>query len=377
MKKTTKIITFYLPQFHEIPENNQWWGQGFTEWKSVREAKKIDPDQYQPKTPYKGNYYNLLNKRTMLWQSKLAQSAGIYGFCFYHYWFKGKKLLEKPIENYLEWTDIPQKYCLSWANESWIRTWSSVAGNDWNEVYDKNNRSNNGPSVLVQQDYGNKEDWAAHFYYLLSFFKDNRYIYIDNKPVFLLYKPDTIPCLTAMLKYWNELAVENGLLGIYIIATNTKNVKQRYINAMVMYEPNYTLTQDIPQRYIVRNKIRERLVKHGVTIDKKYNYDSIWKKIINRKIESSKKIYLGGFVNYDDTSRRGKNGTFFRGVEAVKFKRYLEKLIKKSHEELNNNFIFLTAWNEWSEGAYLEPDEKNGYAYLSAIKGAIDNYKDR
>lgn len=366
------IIAFYLPQFHEIPENNEWWGNGFTEWTSVKAASPLFTGHKQPKEPYKGRYYNLLDKDVMKWQSDISQKAGIYGFCFYHYWFKGKKLLEKPVENYLKWTDISQRYCLSWANESWIRTWSNVEGNDWNEVIDKK-RPAMGPTVLMKQDYGNESDWAEHFYYLLSYFNDPRYIRFRNKPVFLIYKPDKIPCLHAMLKCWNRLAKENGLEGIYVIATNDLNCKSGYVDAAVMYEPAYTLGYDMPVYYKKRNAVFNRLKQHNIMIPKRYSYDCIWNRIIERKTENKKRvIYQGGFVNFDDTPRRGKNGTLFCGVSPEKFKKYLKRLLIKN-QKAGKEFVFLTAWNEWAEGAYLEPDQKNGYAFLKAIRQAGKN----
>ncbi len=362
-----KIIAFYLPQFHEIPENDEWWGKGFTEWTSVRVAKSLFGGHRQPREPYKDRYYDLLDKDVMKWQADIAQKAGIGGFCFYHYWFKGKKLLEKPVENYLKWKDITQRYCLSWANESWIRTWSNMEGNDWNEVIDKS-RPAAGPQVLMKQDYGNEKDWAEHFYYLLPYFQDPRYIYANNKPIFLIYKPNKIPCLHAMLKCWNQLAKENGLEGIYIIATNDLNSKSTYVDAAVMYEPAYTFGLDMPVYYKQRNVILEWLKAHNVAIVKKYAYDRIWNKIISREIADKKKtVYQGGFVDYDDTPRRGKNGTLFKGGTPQKFEGYMRKLLTKS-ERAGKEFVFLTAWNEWAEGSYMEPDKANGYAYLKALR---------
>ena len=360
------IIAFYLPQFHEIPENNEWWGKGFTEWTSMKAAQPLFPGHRQPQVPYNNRYYDLLDKETMKWQSKISQRAGITGFCFYHYWFKGKKLLEKPVENYLEWKDISQRFCLSWANESWIRTWSNVEGNDWNEVIDKK-RAVSGSTVLMKQDYGFEQDWKEHFCYLLPYFQDERYIRVDDKPVFLIYKADKIPCLHAMLKYWDGLAKEHGLKGIHVVATNTLNNKSTYVSASVMYEPAYTFQYDMPKCYEKRNEFFNLLKKHNVLIPKWYSYDRIWKRILKRTIKNSQNIYRGAFVDFDDTPRRGKNGTLFLGVTPQKFSCYMKQFIEKNKKE-RKQLIFITAWNEWAEGAYLEPDKRNGYAYLRAIK---------
>lgn len=365
-----KIIAFYLPQFHEIPENNEWWGEHFTEWTNVRAAKPLYPGHSQPKLPYHNNFYCLLDKEVMAWQAGLAKKAGIYGFCFYHYWFKGKQLLEKPVDHYLQWKDINQKYCLSWANESWKRTWSKAEGNDWNELADKTSNKT-GPSMLMKQDYGTKEDWAKHFEYLLPFFLDSRYIYIDNKPVFLIYKPDKIPCLNAMITHWNELARKNGLDGVYVIGTNSKKEKHNKLDAMVMYEPAYTFANDMPYRYLLKEKVRLYLQKYNIHLLKTYHYNTIWKRMINRKVAVHKNtVYAGAFVNFDDTPRRGINGTMFRGVTPTLFSKYMKALIKKSKKELHKDYIFLTAWNEWAEGAYMEPDDQNKYEFLAALRRA-------
>lgn len=363
------VIAFYLPQFHEIPENNEWWGEGFTEWTSVKSAKSLWIGHKQPKIPFQNKYYDLLDKNVMMWQSRIARKAGISGFCFYHYWFKGKKLLEKPVENYFNWKDISQKYCLSWANESWVRTWSNVEGNDWNEVID-NEMEKSGPKMLMKQDYGVQKDWEEHFYYLLPFFKDKRYIYMDDKPVFLLYKADKIPCLNAMLKCWDMLAKENGLRGIYIITTNSLHGRNKYINASVMYEPSYTFQNDMPVRYQYRDMLIAHLKKYNMQIAKKYSYDVIWRRILKRDIDDKMGVvYQGAFVNYDDTPRRGHNGAAFWGMSPHKFGRYYKKLKEKTlKRHLKNKLLFITAWNEWAEGAYLEPDNAYGYGCLKELE---------
>lgn len=366
-----KAIAFYLPQFHEVAENNEWWGEGFTEWTSVKKSKPLFRGQNQPEVPYKEYYYNLLDKKTMVWQSDIANRAGLEGFCFYHYWFKGKKILEKPAENLLAWKDINQKFCFSWANESWIRTWSAHEGNNWNEVMDKNKDRAKGSSILLKQDYGSKPDWKEHFDYLLPFFMDERYITIDEKPIFLIYRPDKIPCLNAMLQYWNELACANGLKGIYIIATNVQELKSRYINARVLYEPGFTLQNELAVENNYKMKLREILRRFSIDFLNKYSYDRVWKIIIRRKFQCNIKTYLGAYVNYDDTPRRGQNALIFAGANPKKFCYYLKQLVSKSESELESDIIFITAWNEWAEGAHLEPDQINKYGYLRAIKKII------
>ena len=194
-----KIITFYLPQFHEIPENNKWWGEGFTEWVNMKKAKPLFDNHYQPRVPLNKNYYNLLDIDVMRWQAKIASEAGIYGFCFYHYWFDGHMLLEKPMENFLNHPEIDINYCISWANEDWTNAW--VTSNS---------------KTLISQTYGNEQDWEKHYQYFKPFFQDKRYIKEDGKPFLILYRPEIIPCLNEMLDYWRKRAIDDGFKGLTI-----------------------------------------------------------------------------------------------------------------------------------------------------------------
>lgn len=192
-----KIISFYLPQFHTFPENDRWWGKGFTEWTSVKSAKSLYRGHIQPRIPLNHNYYDLTDPETVRWQSALAKKYGIYGFCYYHYWFDGKMLMNKPMELMLQDQNIDLPFCICWANENWTRAWAKKS-----------------KEVLIAQTYGNKEDWKDHFYYLLPFLKDHRYIRIDEKPVIVIYRPELIPTLQEMLEFWQEMAVKAELPGL-------------------------------------------------------------------------------------------------------------------------------------------------------------------
>lgn len=168
--RTPQVYAFYLPQFHRTPENDEWWGEGFTEWTNVKNAKPLFPGHYQPHEPL--DYYNLLNKETMEKQAALMHEYGVDGMCFYHYYFEnGRKILEKPAENLLKWTDITMPFCFYWANQSWIRSWSNMAGgNKWTEIYDQSKKEE-GDGVLLRQVYGGRNEWKDHFYYMLPFLK--------------------------------------------------------------------------------------------------------------------------------------------------------------------------------------------------------------
>ena len=193
------VVAFYLPQFHAIPENDEWWGEGFTEWTNMKKAKPLFEGHNQPRVPFGENYYNLLDSKTLRWQVDLANKYGIGGFCFYHYWFDGHMLLEKPVEMFLADKSLELPFCICWANEHWTNQW--VSGEN---------------KVLIEQRYGGEAEWREHFEYLLPYFKDNRYIRVDGKPLIVLYRPEIVDCLPEMLACWRKLAVENGLGGLTI-----------------------------------------------------------------------------------------------------------------------------------------------------------------
>ena len=186
-----KTIAMYLPQFHRVAENDAWWGEGFTDWSAMNRAKPLFDGHKQPKKPLNNYQYDLLEKETFLWQEQLMRAHGVYGFCFYHYWFKdGRRILEKPAENLLRWKEIQIPFCFSWANESWGRSWSNISNqNVWASAFEpKENRKGDG--ILLEQAYGNEEDWTEHFNYLLPFFQDPRYIKKGSQPVMLIYQQD-------------------------------------------------------------------------------------------------------------------------------------------------------------------------------------------
>ena len=365
-RKKVKFIAFYLPQFHEIEENNKWWGKGYTEWTSVMAALPLYRGHEQPRVPYRNNYYNLLNKDIMMWQSKISMQAGINGFCFYHYWFKGKKVLEKPIENYLKWKDIPQQFCLSWANDSWVRSWSNVQGTIWNSKIEKDvnvDHQNNG--LLIEQDYGDQNVWKEHFDYLIEFFLDERYIKIDNKPLFLIHRPESIKRLTSMILFWNKLSHQYGFDGIHVVVTNPIKIYREPVCGCVYYEP----ARVFDYKPIKRRIYESVHVRDEKKLVRRYSYTNLWIKILKSKPNQKMKTYLGAFVGYDDSPRRGYQGYIVKGNTPLKFQIFMQLLMKKwEFSEQYGEFIFITAWNEWAEGAYLEPDKKSRYEYLKALQ---------
>lgn len=365
MKKRLKSMAMYLPQFHSIPENDEWWGEGFTEWTTVKAAESLFDGHAQPRVPLNENYYNLLNKKTMEWQAELANKYGIDGFCFYHYYFKdGKKVLEKPMENLLEWKDINISYCCCWANQTWARTWSKLFdANSWSEKFEPN-QDNTNP-VLLEQEYGGPLEWKKHFKYLLPFFQDERYIKIDNKPVFLIYMPEDILELSEMMECWNACILEYGFAGVYVIGINSLKGLQG-LSARLFQGPN---AYRIP---MIAGKKAKVTWRDGVEV---YDYQECWENAVNLKNPDDFKTYYGGFVDYDNTPRRGKLGVSAEGACPAIFGDNLYKLAIKNIA-LENEWLFINAWNEWGEGNYLEPDERYKFQYLEMVRDVMEKCND-
>lgn len=355
-----KILAMYLPQYYRVKENDEWWGEGYTDWVSTKRAVPYFSGHNEPRVPQDGNYYNLLSKDTMEWQADLMHQYGIDGMCIYHYWFKdGRQILEKPAENLLLWEDINMPYCFCWANETWARSWANIPGaNSW---YDSGKtEAKEGKAVLLEQKYGGCNNWKEHFEYLLPFFKDKRYLRLDDKPIFVFYKPEEISCLAQMIEYWNGLAKLHGLNGIYTIGANLNDGIKWGLDAELYHQPKHTM------QFLQHQKIGD--VKTA-------DYDKIWEYILSEQSLNSKNVIYGGFVDYDDTPRRGKEGLSVLGADPVKFQKYLSKLIAKNAEN-GNELFFLNAWNEWGEGMYLEPDQRNRKAFLKAVKRAKEEAKE-
>ncbi|NRE71161.1 glycoside hydrolase family 99-like domain-containing protein [Enterococcus faecium] len=367
-----RVIACYLPQFHEIPENNEWWGEGFTEWTNVKTARPLYSGHYQPREPINDNYYDLLNDDVKEWQVSIAKKNGIYGFCFYHYWFDGKMLLEKPVEQFLKNKNLDINFCLSWANEPWTKAW--VSKND---------------SILIEQNYGNEENWEKHFDYLLPFFKDSRYICNDGKPLFVIYRPEQIGCLNEMLDYWQILAKKNGLAGIdfayqHIDFDLLKDKDDSRFAYNIEYEPLYAMNDmtnpikkflisslkfiDNFTQKIVSKKASELYLKKVRTL----SYDDVWAASLIDENKDKKKI-AGAFVDWDNTPRRGTKGLVIKDATPDKFYKYFDLKIKQVKKSYSTDMIFIFAWNEWAEGGYLEPDKKFNDNYLKSVKEALAN----
>lgn len=364
-----KIIANYLPQYHIIPENSKWWGEGFTDWQAVKKSMPIFEGHQQPRVPLNSHYYHLDNINEIRWQAKLARKYGVYGFGIYHYWFSSDmKLLEKPAELIRDNPDIDINYLFLWDNTSWTRTWSKEnMMNDWAPDYDgkasKEEIQNGG--VLAKLVYGTEKDWKKHFDYLLTFFCDSRYIKINNKPLFGIFQPhNQFDVIKKMVAYWDSLAKENGFAGIICMT------KDNWRNECLEYRIRYSPFSPNCFMDALNNKVNNVISKKMKRI-RFASYDRHWRRILKDAKKADSKTFLSGFVDFDDTPRRGKMARIMKGSTPDKFGMYLKQLMELSSAQ-NKEYVFVTAWNEWGEGAYLEPDEINGFAYLEALKRVVD-----
>ena len=353
-----KILALNLPQFHEVKENNEWWGRGFTEWTNVKKAKPLYKGHLQPLVPLGENYYDLSKIENIKWQADLAQSYGVSGFVYFHYWYEGEHLLEKPCEILLKNPDVDIEYCFCWANHPWTRAWDGKQHN-----------------ILKEQTYGNVEDWEKHLNYLIPFFKDSRYEKKDNKPVLFIYNASDIKNYDEMISYWSDRLIQNGFSGIYTveyISTKNPKVYGKFTDAVYEDEPMNCA------RFEITNiqKLRRLFSKKMKRIDY-LDYDNLWKLILAKtKTYGKCQIVQGAFCAWDNSPRRGNSGsTIVTGASPEKFEKYLIKMLEGNRDCVSNDYIIINAWNEWGEGAILEPSEQFGYSYLEAVKHAVELHR--
>lgn len=357
-----KVMSLYLPQYHTFPENDEWWGKGYTEWTAVKRGKPLFKGHIQPRVPLDNRYYDLVNEgvETLKWQAELARRYGIYGFSIYQYYFKGRMLMNRPMEILLEHPEIDIHYNICWANETWTRTWYGLKD-----------------QILMEQTYGDKSDWKNHFDYLLRFFKDERYIKVDNKPMLMIYRTFDIADMKAMRDCFNEWAKEAGFDGIYIVSGKTAatlETRKDVCDAYYFFEPGYTLKHDFSPLHewqynssVLFKSLLNKLRKNKI-LERRIPVSHILDPIADR--EYGKGEYPGIIGEWDNTPRRSYKGLVYSGSSPDKFEKTLKVLKDKISDD---SFVFVNAWNEWGEGAMLEPDEHRGYAYLEAISRVVNS----
>lgn len=370
----TKIVAMYLPQYHQIPENDEFWGKGFTDWVTVKNSRPIFNGHIQPKIPLGEKYYDLSIKEDVEWQLKIAKDYGIDCFGVYHYWFNNEKnLLTKPTEHLRDANNPGVNYFFVWDNSLWKRSWSNVAGNDWAPTMDNKLSKDKETKVLIPYILGEEKDWENHYRYLRIHFLSGNYEKYNNKPLFAIINYNKK--IGQMCRCWDELAKKDGFDGICFIFKNQYFFSKPYSDFVYNYEPHYSGSWENTTLFTkLFGKVKRVLGVKDKTGVKFYSYDEIWNKILNNARKNNKpSIICGAFVSYDDSPRRGASrAKIVMNATPGKFHAYFNKLYE--HCITNKKpYIFLTAWNEWGEGAYLEPDSLTKFEYLSAIKDIVHN----
>lgn len=347
--KPARVICFYLPQFHPIPENDAWWGPGFTEWTNVQPARPFFVGHRQPRIPGELGYYNLLDKNIQKRQIELAKLYGIEGFCFYFYWFAGKRLLDAPLEAYLNDRSLDFPFCLCWANENWTRRWDGL---------DK--------EILIAQNHSADDD-LAFIQHIARFMRDPRYIRVGGKPLLLVYRPDLLPSAKETALRWRKWCRQNGIGEIVLAYTQSFVVvspDQYGFDAAVEFPPNLISATDLTKNVELLDPTFQGTI-----------YD--WRTHLHRSenyVNPGYKLYRSVCPGWDNTARRKNKATIFINNTPTLYQKWLENAIRYTQQAFpdpDERLIFVNAWNEWAEGAYLEPDLHNGYAYLQATRNAL------
>jgi lipopolysaccharide biosynthesis protein len=356
-----RLIAIVLPQFHPIPQNDKWWGKGFTEWTNVAKAKPLFKGHYQPHLPGELGFYDLRLPEVRAHQAALASEHGIGGFCYYHYWFNGQRLLERPINDILSSGEPRLPFCLCWANENWTRAW------------DGGERE-----ALMTQRYSQEDD-LQHIRALLPFFADSRYIRINGKPLFIVYKANQLPEPQRTFSTWRQEAMRSGIGDIHLAqfewggsGTGT-DPRAMGLDLSIEFSPDW---RNLGGRYYTTRKAKAAialgLIPRAYMEHKICDYDDMIKKMLSKSVPDYPflRCVTPGF---DNSARRSKQATVLLNSTPKAYGKWLHKSIEWTLEQHQSDqrIVFINAWNEWAEGNHLEPDAQHGRAYLEATRDAL------
>ncbi len=349
-----RLIAFYLPQYHPIPENDQWWGVGFTEWTNVVKARPLFRGHYQPHLPADLGFYDLRIPEVRAAQATLAREYGIYGFCYYHYWFEGKRLLDRPFNEVLASGEPDFPFCLCWANENWTRTWD---GRD--------------KHVLIEQRYSEDDD-RNHIRYLATVFQDNRYIRVHGRPLFLVYNASALPDPIRTTSIWREEAYRLGIGDLFLCkveSTKDKRVNPSTIgfDAAIEFQPDALrlATRWRRKLWALSQLLR---VRKGAVV---YDYGWYVRKMLCQP-QRHYRYFPCVTPSWDNTARRKVGAFILRNSHPKIYEYWLRTTIENLKSQVpEENIVFINAWNEWAEGNHLEPCQKWGRAYLEATRRAV------
>lgn len=359
MSSKPRLIAFYLPQYYPTLENDRWWGKGFTEWTNVGRAKPLFKNHYQPKVPADLGYYDLRVPEVREQQVLLAKEAGIEGFCYWHYWFSGKRLLDKVFKEVVESGKPDYPFCLCWANHSWYaKTWDP-------KIPDK---------LLIEQTYPGEQDFIDHFYAMLPAFKDDRYMKVEDKLIFGLFAPLDIPNIELFFKTWDRLAKENGLKGFYFFGFtfnhwDKDNILNSGFNSVVL---DNVRSYDIPK--VFYKDFLTRFKRKYLNIPRLIRYDD-YVKYMKQNYTLANNIHPCINPNFDHSPRSNHRGVILTDSTPNKWYNLCVDIFKLVQDRAQEeNLVFIKAWNEWGEGNYLEPDLKFGKQYIEKTKAALNTY---
>lgn len=360
MCREVNLIAFYLPQYHPIPENNRWWGEGFTEWNNVVKAKPLFSGHYQPHLPADLGFYDLRVPETRQAQVDLAKKYGISGFCYYHYWFHGKRLLERPFNEVLLSGQPDFPFCLCWANENWTRTWD---GRDH--------------QILIKQDYSLEDD-RRHIQWLLRAFEDPRYIRVDGKPIFLVYRAAQLPDPLRTTSIWRKEASRAGIGDILLFRVESNFMGERGdpdligFDAAVEFQPDGSYFPQPMRRGIFWNLLKRlHLSETAFHENSIHDYEEFVELMLKKK-PCHYRRYACVTPSWDNSPRRRKGASIFINSSPSLYYRWLKEVVQNEIElHTGEHIVFINAWNEWAEGNHLEPDTKFGLSYLDATKKAL------
>jgi lipopolysaccharide biosynthesis protein len=357
--RLARVIAFYLPQFYPTPENDAWWGPGFTEWTNVAQARQLFRSHLPAALPGELGFYDLRLAETRIAQAKLAAEHGVESFCYWHYWFGGgKRILNRPFDEVLASGQPDFPFCLCWANHSWSGIWRGLPN-----------------QILVEQTYPGEEDYKKHFDLVLPAFRDARYTRVDGKPLFLVYSPEHIPPNDNFLSLWRRLAEQAGLPGLHFVAMYNGESHP----ALTQYDG---VTRFGPGDYVIRQSRFERLLCHdlGPVLNRlighsfgpaRFSYRKVAQKSLDY-VPTDDRYYPGVLSNWDNTPRSKRRGIVFTGSTPQLFGEWLSRAVQRvAHRSPEHRLVFLKAWNEWAEGNYVEPDITYGRGWLEAIKKCI------
>jgi lipopolysaccharide biosynthesis protein len=358
-----KAIAFHLPQFHPIPENDRWWGKGFTEWTNTAKAKPLFEGHYQPHLPADLGFYDLRLGESREAQAELAQEYGIHGFCYYHYWFNGHRLLERPVNEILSTGRPDRPFCICWANENWTRRWDGQES-----------------EILMEQKYSAADD-EEHIRSLIPVFSDPRYIKVDGKPVFLVYRTNLLPSPLQTTEIWRSEAKRAGLPGLYLVrmethSENTGDPRPLGFDSALEFQPKWQLLHRLR---ILRRKWWHR--RRLGTAEPGFNKFTVceYERFAHAAMEFTSPAYpliRGVCVGFDNAPRRQSGGVILKDATPEAYGRWLASVVRgnlaqKSDHATEAQFVFINAWNEWGEGNHLEPCQKWGRAFLEATREAL------